>query len=163
MADNYQSPLRQGPTPVGPQGPAARPQFDFQQLLQMILAAQTQQQGAAIDAATMKPSNIASSVRNTQNGRGRSLGLAGWYENNPHAMPGESYESSNAGQQAMIRGIRDQQGQTRALQDVNNRNSMAEALLKLQQLQGQLQGSNPQLGFTPMTGRYNPFAGLSGQ
>lgn len=144
------SALRQPAKPIGPQqGSATQPfNFDPQQLLAMIFAAQQQQQQTAVDASRLPPaSKIAQSPRN---GGG---GLARWAEMNPHALPGESYASSNNNQRQDI-------AAQRANQDVQRRITMADLLAELEKRKNEMWGGQPGLGSPPGTGKYNPFAGF---
>jgi len=135
MSSALQQPARQLGGGTSTQAPAnpmlGKPGLDINALLQMILQSQQTMQGNMLDAATKPQSKIAQSPRNQQ----RTGGLAGWYEMNPQALQGESYNQSRA---AQVQGNQI----TRQKQGMQGRLDLAGMINQLSQMQNQFLDTN---------------------
>jgi hypothetical protein len=117
--------------------------FDINQLLAMLLSSEQQKQMNLIDAARTPVSPIVKDPRSSR----ISSGLAGWYEMNPQAQQGQSYQQSQQAQQSGIR-------RNAAMNDVSSRIGLAELLQQLESLNVQSLDNS----VTPRTALpYNPF------
>lgn len=145
MASALQQPARQlgnGGQPTTPGAGQSPFNFDLNQLLAMLLSAEQQKQQQLITAAQTPVSPIARDPRAR-----RAPGLAGWYEMNPHAQPGQTYAQSQQSQQQGLR-------RDAAMQDVQQRVGLAELLQQLESLNVQSLDNS----ITPRSALpYNPF------
>lgn len=151
MAGIKQHPLYNGqsqPTQVGqPQGGAPAPMagqppggFDIMQLMQMILQSQQGQQQNLLNAINQPQQNIAQSPRNQDGGLDR------WYQMNPHARQGESYQ---AGRNAQVQGNQ----AFRAQENIQRRSDLATMINRLAEQQQEFDAIGPVPDRLPV----NPF------